>query len=138
MIHLFMKYPSLKSPIAVSIRKVLQDCFVSTIEAILVSMIIIILILAGKRLLGFIYPVFREGGHCCLSKLYESSYFLTLIIAFGTLHTRLKLKHLERMQSLLPCGGQQLVVANSWWSRDAHILKCQLKWPSLAAIAFSR
>ena len=66
--------------------------------------------------LGFIYPVFREGGLCCLS---SPSYFLTLIIAtaFGTLHTNSNVKKLEREQSFAA-----RVVTNSW-SHDNHILK---------------
>ena len=81
----------------------------------------------SKRLLGFLYRVFREGGQKCLSRLYRSVVLPHLDYCSSVWDPPHKthIKCLEGVQSFAAR------IVTSRWASDVVRLKSTLKWPSL-------
>ena len=83
----------------------------------------------ARRLLGFLYRVFNEGGPCYLNKLYKSIVLphLDYCCCVWDPPHKTHIEKLERVQSF----AARVVSGN--WTRDASELKSSLQWPSLAS-----
>ncbi len=81
----------------------------------------------SKRLLGFLYRVFREGGQKCLSRLYKSVVLPHLDYCSSVWDPPHK-SHIKRLEGVQSFAAR---IASNKWSSDEADLKSILKWPRL-------
>ena len=83
----------------------------------------------AKRLLGFTYRTFSQGGQQCLSRLYQSIVLphLDYCSCVWDPPHKTHLKKLESVQSF----AARIVTGN--WVDSSQALKSKLQWPSLAS-----
>ena len=77
----------------------------------------------AKRLLGFIYRVFREGGQLCLTRLYKTIVLPLLDYCSGVWDPphETHIKKLERVQNFAAR------IVKNVWSIPANVLLLELK-----------
>ena len=84
----------------------------------------------AKRLLGFIYRVFRQGSQECLNRLYQSIVLPYLDYCSCVWYPPHQ-NHLRKLESVQSFAAR-IVTGN--WVDSSQELKTKLHWPSLASI----